>query len=108
MNSYAKTAARMTGRALAAVRHWGRHAVAVLGRGVERVRQLANVDAQAPADPMLEEGGPPLPGGHRQPCLLDRLRGGLPVADLGPRHLSDPDRPDAHRAAQRDRARRAV
>ena len=62
MNWYVKTAARLTGRALAAVRHWGRHAAAVLGRGVERVRQLANVDAQAPADPMLEEGGPRLPG----------------------------------------------
>ena len=31
------------------------------GRGIERVRQLANLDAQAPADPLLEEGGPRLP-----------------------------------------------
>ena len=52
MNSYAKTAARMMARALAAMRHWGRQATAVLGRGVERVRQLANVDAQAPDDPL--------------------------------------------------------
>src|SRR6476619_5358123 len=62
MNSYVKSVARMTGQALAAMRHWGRQATAVLSRGVERVRQLANVDAQAPADPLLEEGGPRLPG----------------------------------------------
>ena len=107
MNSYAKTAARMTGRALAAVRHWGRQAYGRSRPGLERVRQLANVDAQAPADPLLEDGGA-TPARHRQPGLLDRLGGGLPVAGLGPRHLSDPDRPDADRAAQRDRARRAV
>lgn len=61
MNSLIETAAQLMGTALAAVRDIGRQATAVVARGIERLRQLANLDAQAPADPLLDEGGPRLP-----------------------------------------------
>ena len=62
MNSLTETAAQLMGTAVAAMRDIGRQATAVVARGIERVRQLANLDAQAPADPLLDEGGPRLPG----------------------------------------------
>jgi len=62
MNSLIETAAQLMGTAVAAMRDIGHQATAVVARGIERVRQLANLDAQAPADPLLEEGGPRLPG----------------------------------------------
>src|SRR5262245_65388707 len=62
MNSLVEIAVRTTGQAVAALRQWARQATAVCGRGVARLRRLANLDAPAPADPLLEESGPRLPG----------------------------------------------
>jgi two-component system nitrogen regulation sensor histidine kinase NtrY len=44
------------------VRHSGQQAAVRARRARERLRRLANLDDQAPADPLLEEGGPRLPG----------------------------------------------
>jgi two-component system nitrogen regulation sensor histidine kinase NtrY len=65
-NQLVKTAVQIVGpivgQVLAALRQAGRRVMAMLRRGVERVQRLANIDAQAPIDPLLEEDGAPLPG----------------------------------------------
>jgi two-component system nitrogen regulation sensor histidine kinase NtrY len=76
-NSLMETAAQLKGTAVAALRDIGRQATAVVARGIERLRQLANLDAQAPVDPLLEEGGPRLPAATSRAFLIGSVVVGL-------------------------------
>jgi two-component system nitrogen regulation sensor histidine kinase NtrY len=62
MNPLVETAVQLMQRTLAALQHWADQAWVALAKGIVRLQQLANIDAQAPADPLLEDGGPALPG----------------------------------------------
>src|SRR5262245_4317808 len=77
MNSLIETAAQLMGTAVAAVRDTARRAMTALWRGIERLRQLANLDAQAPADPQLEDGGPRLPAASSRAFLIGSVVVGL-------------------------------